>query len=467
MLPKARYSMDKSIFVSPVPPAGLTDESGLCGHAEGLARPATAAEAAAAVKEAARLGKALTVQGARTGLCGGALPNGGLLLDTGCLTGLTGFYFDENTGAGWVEALAGTTLESLQLALDTKTLPNTLPAESEAMWQAYQNSRCRLRLPADPSEPTATLGGLVATAAGGARGTMEDCLLAAETVLPGGGMALFALPGHMDAFAAGQNIPPARLAGEPALLPGSEGKAGAITRVRLRLQQAPAAECGLLAFFDTPGAALACHTLMQTADERGQTQGARLFAPGCFAFLAANRGLVPGFAALPEFSGPPAWGLWLEAALPDDDALMNWLGFALDALEKTGGNPDSALAAAERRDFLRLQAFGHALTEACNQLCRGGMPFLWDITPPAGQLAPTLEMLAALPGSEAYPAMLTALPGQNLAQLRLLPAGEARPGPEGPQAAAWMKQLRAAGCRCAPRHGIGRVKRPLLLALGE
>ena len=122
--------------VSPGYERYLTDESRLTGRAEWICFPETPEQAAQAFREAQ--GESLTIQGACTGLRGGAVPMGGRIINLSRLNHLD--KIRETPAGGLVTAEAGVTLSQLQ----------------------QQAGKHGLRLLPNPTEETATLGGLLA-----------------------------------------------------------------------------------------------------------------------------------------------------------------------------------------------------------------------------------------------------------------------------------------------------------------
>ncbi|HWQ57511.1 MAG TPA: FAD-binding oxidoreductase, partial [Clostridia bacterium] len=114
----------------------LGDESRLTGAAEGIVFPQSAQELAQALRSAAQSGLRATAQGARTGLSGGAVPRGGLIVNLTRMNRILGI--GRNGDGAFLRAEGGATLEQI---------------EREAAARG-------LFFPPDPSEKTATVGGM-------------------------------------------------------------------------------------------------------------------------------------------------------------------------------------------------------------------------------------------------------------------------------------------------------------------
>jgi FAD/FMN-containing dehydrogenase len=197
------------------------------GEAALVVRPGSPDEVAEVLRRCAEAGAPVVPQGGNTGLVGGAVPLGGeVLLSLARLTEIE----DVDTTAGHVVAAAGVTLAALRAAAREHDLAfgvDLAPREQ------------------------ATVGGLVATNAGGPRvlrhGTMAAQLVGVEAVLADGSVLR-----RMDAVekdVTGYDL--------PRLLCGSEGTLAVITRARLRLVAAPRRRAAALVAFDAIADAVA------------------------------------------------------------------------------------------------------------------------------------------------------------------------------------------------------------------
>jgi FAD/FMN-containing dehydrogenase len=176
-------------------------------HGEALAvvRPADTGAVAEVVRACGAAGVAVVPQGGNTGLVAGSVPaRGEVVLSTERLSGVEAV----DVAAGQVTASAGATLAAVQRAARA------------AGWDVPVDLAAR---------DSATIGGMVATNAGGTRvlryGSMRHNVLGAETVL-GDGTVVERLSGLVKDNT-GYDL--------TGLLCGSEGTLGVVTRARLRL----------------------------------------------------------------------------------------------------------------------------------------------------------------------------------------------------------------------------------------
>ncbi len=383
-----------------------------CGRAAAVVRPATTAEVAAVVAWCREEGVAVCVQGGNTGLVGGGVPLvAELVLSLRRLDAL-----GEATVDGQLLAGAGVTVGALE------------PAARRAGWRYGVDLASR---------DSATVGGTVATNAGGLRvlryGDTRAQLLGVEAVL-GTGQVISHLSG-LTKDNTGYD-----LAG---LLCGSEGTLGVVTAARLRLHpRADERVVALLAFADV-GAAVAAASALRRA--LPSLAAAELFVRRGLELVCAAEDLAPPFAA-PH----PAY-LVVEAAdrVDPSEALAEVIG-SLDGLADAAVALEPARAAA-------LWRYREGHTEAINRL---GAPHKLDVTLPADTLA---EFIGVVEGAvrAIEPEAAVWLFGHAAdGNLHVNVTGLA-PDDERVDDAV-LRLCAAAGGSISAEHGIGRAKRPWL-----
>ncbi|WP_047888043.1 FAD-binding oxidoreductase [Rhodococcus sp. ARP2] len=198
-----------------------TDQTGrYAGRACALVRPADTAEIAALLNVCRSRGVPVTVQGGRTGLVAGTVPeHDDVLLSTERLAAIG----DVDLAAGRITVGAGVTLAQVHSAA----------------------AAAGLKFGVDiASRDTATIGGMVSTNAGGLHtvryGNMAEQVLGLEVVLPDGTTVRRSPKVLSDN--SGYNL--------PALWVGSEGTLGVVTSVDLKLRKIPTYRVTSLIGFD-------------------------------------------------------------------------------------------------------------------------------------------------------------------------------------------------------------------------
>jgi FAD/FMN-containing dehydrogenase len=319
------------------------------GRPAAVIRPADRAEVAAVVALCRDAGVALVPQGGNTGLVGGGVPlRGEVVLNLRRLS----WVDDVDQLGGQLSAGAGTTVADVQAAA------------TAAGWDYGVDLGSR---------DSATIGGTVATNAGGLQvlrhGATRVQLLGVEAVLGTG-----ATVSHMGGLLkdnTGYDL--------GALLCGSEGTLGAVTAARLRLVPPnPERVVALLAFSSTADAVGAASLLRRSLPD---LQSLEFFVDTGLALVCRVTGLPHPFP-----TRHPAYLLAEVAAQRDP------MPSTADAIDSVTGIVDVAVAADPVRRA-QLWRYREAHTEAINSL---GAPHKLDVTLPAPHLAEFVDQVPRL-----------------------------------------------------------------------
>lgn len=171
--------------------AYLSDESHMQGRAEKIFFPRSEGDVIAILLMAKAEEKKITVSGGRTGITGGAVPDGGWLVSTEKMNLVLGLRFDAERDSFFLRCQPGITLEALNKMIAEKRF------DSEADWTMKDRSSFDLfkksgarRFAPDPTEGSATIGGMIACNASGARafhyGATRNHISALRLVLANG-----------------------------------------------------------------------------------------------------------------------------------------------------------------------------------------------------------------------------------------------------------------------------------------
>jgi FAD/FMN-containing dehydrogenase len=320
------------------------------GRAAAVVRPAGTDEVAAVLATCAEAGVAVVPQGGNTGLVGAQVPRGGeVVLSLARLTEI-----------GPVDPVAG------QVTVGAGVTPSALTA-------ALRGSGLALGVDLGARD-SATIGGMVATDAGGIQvlrhGTMRARVAGLEAVLPDG-RVLRRLSG-LAKDNAGYDL--------PALLVGSEGTLAVITAVRLALVPAPAHVVTALLGLGTLEDAV--RVVSRLRARLPSLQAADFFLADGLELVCAHRGLAPPL--------PDAHAVYVLAECGDDEDPTEALAAALegeDAVEGVAVADDSARRAA-------LWTYREAQPDA---IAAAGVPHKLDVSVPLPALpAFADELMGAL-----------------------------------------------------------------------
>lgn len=314
------------------------------GEALAVVRPRTTDEVVSVMQACHEAGAAVVAQGGNTGLVGGSVPRADADRPQVVISMLRLHDLEPvDTAAGEVTVAAGATLAAVQAHVRVAGLDVGVDLGAR---------------------DSATIGGMVATNAGGIgafrHGPMRAQLVGIEAVQADGTL-LRRLPGMMKDNT-GYHL--------PSLLAGSEGTLALVTRVRLRLvPRLPRRTVALLAMDGTDAVVAAFGALR--ARLRGLSAGELFFDDGLRLVLRHTGGEAPFRDAHPAY-------LLVEVegdADPTDEVAA--------AVEPLSGLRDAVLAAdAAGRE--RLWQLRERHTESVNA---AGIPHKLDVAVPIGRLA--------------------------------------------------------------------------------
>lgn len=307
------------------------------GSARLVVRPATTEQVREVLAACAEAGAAVVPQGGNTGLVGGSVPRGGeVVLSLARLNALE----PVDSTAAQVTAGAGVTLAQLR-------------DHARAAGFGFGVDIA--------SRQSATVGGMIATNAGGIRvlryGPMRAQLIGIEAVKADGGIVR-RLPG-LAKDNTGYDL--------PGLLAGSEGTLAVITRARLRLIPQLTQRATALLAFDSVAAALAALSSIRPLPSLEAVE----------VFFREGVDIVCGHTGLPLPFGKPRETYLLVECAANTDPLPE-LAAALEGAAFL----DSAIAS-DRPGRDALWAYRERHTESINAV---GVPHKLDVALPLGNL---------------------------------------------------------------------------------
>jgi D-lactate dehydrogenase (cytochrome) len=509
----------------------LRDESRLEGQAERICFPDSEERAQKALETWAGAGSLVTVQGARTGITGGAVPRGGCILNLSRMNRFLGLRrvddparthaaaeaagadagtaSDNRAGKGSCYLLRiqpGVLLAELNQALQNRDLPSSdWSDESLKTLEQLQKDRA-VFFPPDPTETSASLGGMTANNASGARsfgyGPTRRYIYYLRLLLPDGcPVALrrgttraeglrFRLDTGCDRTIAG-DIPGYRMpvvknaAGlycRPDmelidLVIGSEGTLGVITELEVLLIPKPEAIAGLMVFFPDEEAVVPFVSRLRGdatngyRSEAGSGGGARLAAIEFFdaralELLSRQKEGNPTFAELPGIPSGQRAAVYVEIHGTEADERILALS---ELLEECGGDASNTWLAESSRELERLKEFRHALPEAVNLTIderRQKVPELvklgTDMSVPDGALSRILERYRRdLAASELEYVMFGHI-GSNHIHVNILPRSMEEYQEGRALYGHWAEEVVRLGGSVSAEHGIGKLKTDLL-----
>jgi D-lactate dehydrogenase (cytochrome) len=483
----------------------LRDESRLSGTADRIVFPREEEEVRGFLRSCASDGGLVTVQGARTGITGGAVPRGGLILNLSRMNRMMGLRSaDEALVDGECYLLRvqpGVLLSEINEALEKRQLPTAGWDPSSLAALERMNQGSAVFFPPDPTETSASIGGMAATNASGARSfgygptrryvyglrmlLADGC---AVTLRRGGARAAgrrLRLPTdcgrEVNGDLPGYSMPSVKNAAGLYCCPdmelidlaiGGEGTLGVLTELELLLIPRPQAVVGLMVFFPDEQAVVPFVSRLR-APARGTTaeNGALLaaiefFDPRSLRLLEQQRESNPAFAELPAAPSGNLAAVYVEIhGTGAEDRLLE-LG---ELLEECGGDTEATWLAESPPELARLKDFRHALPEAVNLVIddrRRRIPGLTklgtDMAVPDGALAHILERYRRDLAASGLEHVMFGHIGSNHVHVNIIPHSleEYRKGRE--LYRGWAEEVVRLGGSVSAEHGVGKMKTDLL-----
>ncbi|NLA05566.1 MAG: FAD-binding oxidoreductase [Firmicutes bacterium] len=452
----------------------LRDESGLTGRADQIAFPEDTGALAALMSRAAQEELPVTLQGSRTGLVGGAVPAGGLVINLSRMNAI--FDFEEEKDKKLLHAEAGATLEAINLAAAPQGL-SFMPR---------------------PTEQTATAGGMFATGSSGPNALrygaghahVEALLwvtLSGDSWRIKRGEYIFdeagcALPGgrYLPCKKEWASFP--RAAGLPKkgrdlidFLAGSEGKLGAAAELWLRLLPQPKEHWGVVCFL--PDARTLYRfsealLLWHKTPEGRLLSSAEYYDQAALGLLEQARAHGSRLNKLPPLPARRA-AVYLELAGDDESALEAALLESYELFCDAGGDEDETWAVNSRAEVERLQQMGHAITELFNSATAAGageenLPAArleTDFTGPPEKLEEYLAMYRAGLAQSGVQGYLYGSLLQNCLHAALLPRSPGEREKCSALALHWGQQVLRDNGLLISKSGTGKLKQGLIREL--
>lgn len=418
-------------------------------------------------------GHRVTVSGARTGVAGGAVPEPSThLVSVAKLRGVAAIDLEGSPAT--VRVLAGTTLRELQAELAARAKGWTLPL--------------------DPTEAGASVGGMVATNAAGARsfrfGATRDWVAGLSVELASGrtlqlrrgddraegdavtlvdGAArrtvhLAAIPKPRTKNSIGYGFTPGGDVLD--LFIGSEGTLGVVSEVTFRLMPVTESRLAFLQCLATPRQAFALVEALRTDAALRTT--ALEFLDARSHELARETG-KPEVARVLAHAPAGSCSVFAEFGYDDEAGLESTIERVLSHVAEVGGDEAAGLAGIDEQVLKDIRAFRHAVPERINATIarrRDEHPGLHKI---ATDMA--VEDRDLLWVYELYSSRLTAAgldhaifghAGNNHFHVNILPKDEAELAAAKAIYKEFAEALVARGGCVSAEHGIGRIKKPFL-----
>jgi D-lactate dehydrogenase (cytochrome) len=371
----------------------LRDESRTTGHADSISFPQTEADVIAILKSIRGTGTQVTIQGARTGLAAAAVPGGGHVMNLSRMDTVTGCRADEK-GHFFLSVQPGVILSQLRKRIEGKKFDTSRwDEDSKAAYAAL----CRageLFFPTDPTESSATIGGMVACNASGARsffyGPMRRHVSGLRVVMTNGrtvalrrgecradGRMLTLSTEQGDSFTVAlptfrmpkvKNAPVIilRTAWTPSISLSIGRHTGRHHRGRVTLSPLPLSIWGVTCFFRQEADSIRYVNALR--HKIPDVAAIEFFDGDALGILRRQKAENPAFSQLPALEDWMNTAIYVELHCADDASAAQRLFAIGEIFEQCGGNERESWVARNQADLDRLLFFRHAIPESVNML---------------------------------------------------------------------------------------------------
>jgi D-lactate dehydrogenase (cytochrome) len=449
----------------------LRDESRLVGKAEYICFAREECDIHSAIAFCRGKGVPFTIQGSRTGITGGCVPEEGLVLNMEKMNKVIGIRQDAE-GNFYLRCQPGLKLIELNAILARKELDTTKFSQSkQEIWRNFVKSGSYI-FPPDPTETTASLGGMASCNASGARSFYYG---ATRRWISDMKVVVLNLRADISSFAE---------AGEKYLLKnikstagyylsvssrdfdhfiGAEGTLGIITELELRLLKKPSYCWGVMQFFGGEESALAfVEELKQMAFLPAAIE---YFDSNSLNLLRMSRHL---WDTLPQMEASWHCGVYYEYESDDEENLEEAV-FSAAAISQKSGSSESDCWFADTEVVIRqLKEFRHAVPEAINEeldkirrIDKRIAKISTDFSVPEGSLRDMIIQYR-LAEQKGWRVIVFGHIGNNHLHTNILP-GDYEEYLKGRRLAEeWSIKAVQLGGSVSGEHGIGKIKHGLL-----
>ncbi|NOY08192.1 MAG: FAD-binding oxidoreductase [Spirochaetes bacterium] len=482
----------------------LKDESRLAGNAETISFPRCEEDVREILAALYKKHIPVTVQGGRTGITGGSVPLEGHILNLSRMNKILGIGLSVNKDKYILKVQPGVLLEGINNVIGTgSTDTDNWDRESLNEWKIFVSGRKKNAyfFPPDPTETTASIGGMAANNASGSRsflyGSVRNHICGLKVVFADGSGVYVkrgihraggldftlktdsgtVLSGRLPEYAMPEIKNAAGLFVKKDmdiidLFIGSEGTLGVITEVEILLSPLPRVVWGLMIFLpdDDNAVELAgCFRDASALKLLSKPAAIEYFDRCSINFLKQQKFLNPAFARLPDIRPVDVCALYVEFHVNTEGEMEQAAVNTMEMAEKAGGDGNEIWAACNPGEIERLKCFRHAVPEAVNMVIdrrRKKFPEITklgtDMAVPDDKLKAVMEMYNNDLENSGLEFVKFGHIGNNHIHINILPKNmnDYNKGKE--LYRKWAAKAVAMGGTVSAEHGIGKLKVELL-----
>ncbi|WP_457553267.1 FAD-binding oxidoreductase [Desulfobacula sp.] len=475
----------------------LKDESRTLGEAQSISFPENEPDVQAIVKFLLKQKIPITIQGSRTGITGGAVPTCGHILNLSKMTKVLGLKLDKK-GQFSIRVQPGISLSELdQQIYNGRFDTDGWGKKDFDVLEAFKKAG-RLFWPPDPSERSASIGGIAANNSrgicahhyGAARHHIKSIRIVDtngeihsitrdQTVFSQG---VCQLPGGNKIQVDLENLEPALTDTLMDLYLGSEGMLGVITEMTLSLQPFPKEIWGIVFFFKIQSQAVdfICtinqkqKNLLEHQKKESDTNMAAIefMDQTTLECIREYKQINSQLKELPDWHTSLTTAVYMEIHGNSEKEVENLSERLLETAAACGNDPDNTWAFCGEAEIERLRIFRHGAAESVNYFIDKARQIDFRITKLGTDMAlenaslsellemycqdlKTHELFAAIFGHAANGHLHVNLLPEDYQQFE---KGRALIGD-------WAKKISAKGGSVVTEHGVGKIKKELFRSI--
>lgn len=483
----------------------LRDESRQIGTAESILFPKNEEEIVASVKECARKNITITSQGARTGLAASAVPSGGHIINLSKMNNVTGARYDQEQDRFFLTVQPGALLAEIRKYLLNKSFITT-NWNKESLDALNHMDKNEWFYSTDPTETSASIGGMVACNASGAKsfryGSTRDHVQSIRVVMADGDILSikrgqsyaengeFFLTAESGKIISG-DLPNYKMPdvkkntsgyyNKPSmdmldLFIGSDGTLGIITEVEIELNKTQKSNWGVTIFMPDEDKALDLVRALRgeklfddTEPLRVKPSAIEFFSHKVLEMLRHQQKTNPAFSSVQEIKESYHTAVFIEIEGDSDDEIWVRIKELGNVIVKLGGDEDATWVANNPSALEKLHSFRHACPECVNmqidevkKLDSKITKLGTDMSVPDDNLKEVMKIYNDDIEKNNLHAVIFGHIGNNHLHVNIIPRNRDEYNKGKELFLIWAKKISDMGGAVSAEHGVGKLKVPFL-----
>lgn len=495
--------MDNNIFTK-MYGEYLRDESRQVGNAESIVFPKTEAEIVFSVKEMALKNNQITTQGARTGLAASAVPNNGHIINLSKMNKVTGARYDEKTDRFFLTVQPGVLLSELRKYLSNKSFV-VIDWDKQSKNALKYIERNQWFYSTDPTETSASMGGIVSCNASGAKsyryGSAREHITGLRVVLADGDVLSikrgqyiakdnkfclitesrrkikgelpnYKMPDVKKNTSGYYNKPGMDMID---LFIGSDGTLGVISEIEIELNKTQELNWGVTIFMPDEDKAidlvraLRQEIVVNNINLHVNPSAIEFFSHNALNMLREQQKTNAAFSNIQEIKERYHTAVYVEIECDSNDEIWSEIEKLGDVINSLGGDEDDTWVAYNPANLEKLHNFRHACPECVNmqidnikktdnRITKLGT----DMSVPNNKLKEAMNMYNEGIAKNNLTAVIFGHIGNNHLHVNIIPKNiyEYEKGKE--LFLVWAEKIAAMGGAVSAEHGVGKLKVPFL-----